>query len=87
MSGIEKLVARFKTIPSDFTWHELVRLLKSFGYEEKIGYEEKKGAGSRRKFRGENLPAINLHEPHPGKIVKRYALRQVKAMLESEGLL
>jgi len=81
MSGIEKLVERFKTVPSDFTWLELVRLLKSFGYEEK------KGAGSRRKFRGENLPAINLHQPHPGKIVKQYALRQVKATLESEGLL
>lgn len=81
MSAIGKLIERFKTCPSDFTWDDLVRLLRSFGYDEK------KGAGSRRKFRGKNLPSINLHEPHPGRIVKQYALRQVREMLEKEGLL
>ena len=81
MAAIEKLIERFKTCPLDFTWDELVRLLKHFGYEEK------KGGGSRRKFRGENLPTVNLHQPHPGKIVKQYALKQVKDMLENEGLL
>jgi hypothetical protein len=59
----------------------LVRLLRS------LGYEEKKGAGSRRKFRGARLPSIDLHEPHPGRVVKQYALRQVREMLEKEGLL
>jgi hypothetical protein len=81
VSRIEKLVTRFQAIPSDFTWDELVRLLKSFGYRES------KGTGSRRKFRGEGLPAINLHAPHPDKIVKQYVLRQVKESLEHEGLL
>ncbi len=81
MPRLEKLIERFKSCPSDFTWDELVRLLKH------LGYVEKKGAGSRRKFRGEGLPAINLHEPHPKKIVKQYALRQVREALESEGLL
>ena len=81
MSGIEKLIERFKACPSDFKWDELVRLLKH------LGYEENRGAGSRRKFRGENLPAINLHEPHPKTVVKQYALRQVRETLEREGML
>jgi predicted RNA binding protein YcfA (HicA-like mRNA interferase family) len=81
MAAIRKLIERLKTIPADLTWDELVRVLSSFGYVEK------KGKGSSRKFRGDGLPAINLHEPHPAKIVKRYALRYVLETLESEGLL
>ncbi|MFZ1992214.1 MAG: type II toxin-antitoxin system HicA family toxin [Alphaproteobacteria bacterium] len=81
MAGIEKLIERFKTCPADFTWDELVRLLESFGYWEE------KGKGSRRKFKGQGLPTINLHEPHPAKIVKRYALRYVREALEGAGLL
>jgi len=41
----------------------------------------------RRKFRGEGLPAINLHAPHPGRVVKLYAVRQVVEFLIKEGLL
>ncbi len=81
MSKPEKLVERFKKIPADFTWDELAGLLGLFGYEEK------KGKGSRRKFRCDGLPSINLHEPHPGNIVKKYVLRQVHETLESEGLI
>jgi predicted RNA binding protein YcfA (HicA-like mRNA interferase family) len=81
MSGTDKLARRFKAVPADFIWDELVRLLES------KGYGEEKGKGARRKFKGKNLPTINLHEPHPGKIVKRYALRYVHETLESEGLI
>lgn len=81
MSAIEKLLARFKECPADFQWAELVKVLRHFGYEERTG------KGSRRKFTGDGLPMINLHEPHPRKIVKRYALRQVLETLENEGLL
>lgn len=81
MSAIEKLIERFRECPADFQWSELKRLLKH------IGYEEKAGQGSRRKFVGDGLPMINPHEPHPKKTVKRYALRQVLETLENEGLL
>jgi hypothetical protein len=81
MAAIDKLIARFVSIPADFTWDELTRLLTHFGYAEH------KGKGSRRRFKGERLPAIHLHEPHPGRIVKQYALRHVKEILENEGLL
>ena len=81
MSKAEKLITRFKQIPADFDWAELTQLLRQFGYEEK------KGSGSRRKFRCDGLPSITLHEPHPGSIVKKYVLRQVRETLESEGLI
>lgn len=71
----QKLIDRFKSIPSDFEWSELKRLL------EGAGYREVQGNGSRVKFVGENLPRISLHKPHPGNIVKRYALREVKTLL------
>lgn len=81
MAAIGKLVQRFKQRPADFTWDELVRLLAHFGYREH------KGKGSRRKFKGDGLPTLNLHEPHPAKIVKHYVLREISQTLEGEGLL
>jgi hypothetical protein len=81
MAAIEKLIERFKQSPKDFTWNELTKLLAHFGYEEK------KGKGSRRKFEAEGLPTISLHEPHPKNEVKQYALKDVREMLEGEGLL
>ena len=64
MSKIEKLIARFKNKPKDFTWDEMTKMLNSFGYEEIHG------SGSRRKFIHENCQLIILHEPHPKKILK-----------------
>jgi hypothetical protein len=81
MAAAEKLIERFKTIPADFTWDELTRMLSHFGYAAQ------KSKGSRRKVKAEKLPTLILHEPHPGRIVKQYALRYVKEALESEGLL
>ncbi|HXZ68593.1 MAG TPA: type II toxin-antitoxin system HicA family toxin [Alphaproteobacteria bacterium] len=82
MAGVDKLVERFKRCPADFTWNELVRLLGQFGY-----VETKKSGGSRRKFKCEGLPSISLHKPHPGSIVKKYALEDVREVLESAGLI
>jgi len=78
MGRKEKLRARFATIPADFAWKELCSLLNG------CGYEVLKGAGSRRKFVKDGRVII-LHEPHPGKIVKKYVLRQVLAHLKEHG--
>lgn len=76
MGGQErKLLDRFKSIPADFTWAELTRLL------EMNGYKEAQGSGSRVRFVGDGLPRIILHKPHPGNIVKQYVLRNVKNLL------
>ena len=40
MSSKDKLLARFKSLPSDFTFDELERLLSSLGYAMKQILEE-----------------------------------------------
>lgn len=82
MGKREKLIAKLKNVPADFTWQDLKALLKA------IGYQEIQGSGSRVKFDNGNADQmINLHKPHPGNIVKRYALRQLIEKLEQGGLI
>ncbi len=83
MSSKEKLIARFLTIPSDFTFDELERLLTIFGYEKS---NKGKTSGSRVIFKDKAGHPIMLHKPHPGNIVKQYAVRQVLEELQSKGL-
>ncbi|TMU54996.1 type II toxin-antitoxin system HicA family toxin [Flagellimonas algicola] len=75
MSRIDKLIEKFKSVPKDFTWEELIKILAHFGYHE-IRKKGKTG-GSRMKFSNGDKEIINLHKPHPGNIVKQYAIRQV----------
>lgn len=75
MSKEKKIIDRFLSIPSDFTWDELLNVLTTYGYKE---IKKGKTSGSRRKFVDEKTNnIINLHKPHPENIVKKYALRQV----------
>ncbi|HLV43841.1 MAG TPA: type II toxin-antitoxin system HicA family toxin [Aggregatilineales bacterium] len=84
MSRRDKLIARLKARPKDFTWDELVRLLEALGYvEARTG----KTGGSRRRFLHPTAPAIALHKPHPGNIVKMYVVDDVLRMLIEEGLI
>ena len=79
MTSINTLKERLYTFPKDFTWNELVRVLASFGYEEL-----KSGGTSARKFKDERTHIINLHKPHPGSIVKSYAIRYVVEELKAK---
>lgn len=84
MSRRDKLIARLKGRPRDFTWEELVRLLEGLGYAEaKTG----RTGGSRRRFVHPTAPVIALHKPHPGNIVKMYVVDDVLRMLTEEGLI
>lgn len=70
--------------PKDFTWNELTRLLKAMGYtERKIG----KTGGARRRFVHPTAPALTLHKPHPGRIVKTYVLNDVLEFLRKEKMI
>lgn len=78
MGKQEKLKAKLLTRPKNFKWSELESLLGN------LGFDLLKGSGSRRKFyHKEKNILINLHEPHPEKILKRYMVDQVlKKLIE-----
>jgi len=78
MSRKDKLIARFLSMPSDFHFDEIVRLLGYYGFEE---FKKGKTSGSRVKFINEDGVPINLHKPHPSGIMKKYQLKQIKEIL------
>ena len=73
MSTKEKLIERFKRIPSDFTFDELISIMGHYGFSLL-----NKGAtsGSRVAFKKGELSVI-MHKPHPGKIVGKKTLRSI----------
>lgn len=79
MSKKEKLITRFLILPSDFHYDEMVTLLAYFGF---IEVKKGKTSGSRVKFENEEGVPIILHKPHPGGIMKKYQMKQVKEILE-----
>lgn len=84
MSRHEKPVARFKSGPKDFTWHEMLRLLEGLGYKaEPPG----KTSGSRRLFTHPSASNIVLHRPHPGNIIKEYVIKDKLQALTDSGLI
>ena len=82
MSRTEKLLQRLLSEPKDFTWEELVKLLAWYGFAE---LKKGKTGGSRRKFADHQRRVIILHKPHPGNVVKEYAIRQVIEHLKDKG--
>ena len=84
MSKNDKIIERFKSLPKDFTFDEMEKLLSLFGYEKS---NKGKTSGSRVMFKKGINPPILLHKPHPGNIIKQYALKQVYDRLENEGLI
>ncbi len=82
MSRKEKIISRLLSVPKDFTWDELCKVVAFFGYEEVTGG---KTGGSRRKFVDSNKNIIALHKPHPTNIVKGYAIREVISHLKEKG--
>ena len=82
MSKHEKLIFRLLLVPKDFTWDELIKILGLFGFVE---LKKGKTGGSRRKFADEKKNVIILHKPHPGNIVKEYAIRQIITQLKDKG--
>ena len=57
---------------------------------EGLGYSEArpgKSGGSRRRFIHPDAPAISLHEPHPGRIVKKYVIDDILRLLTDEELI
>ena len=75
MSKYDKLLARLLAQPTDFTWAELVRLLRLLDFTEQAAG---KTGGSRRAFSHSTSGVIiRLHKPHPGNLLKQYQLKQL----------
>jgi hypothetical protein len=85
MGKADKLLKLFLSKPKDFTYGELKRLLKSFGYEEsKMG----KMSGSRVAFiNSKTKHIIRLHKPHPKPELKHYQLNDIEEELRKRGLI
>ena len=83
MSTKDKLIERFKSLPRDFTFDELVSLFNILGYSI-----DNKGAtsGSRVSFTKENDKFL-IHKPHPGNIVKMYYLKMLRTEFQQRKLI
>jgi hypothetical protein len=82
MSKQEKLVRKLLNLNGNFAWNDLVALLTG------LDYKVIQGSGSRVKFdNGDPTQLINLHKPHPGNELKRYARLQVIEKLKAGGLI
>jgi len=85
MSKAEKLLQRFLSKPKDFTFEELSRLLKGFGYQEA---KKGKTSGSRVTFYNAKLDdMIKFHMPHPSHIMKQCYLRGIQQHLRYKGVI
>ena len=83
MSQFEKLWERFLLVPSDFTYEELRKIMKHYGYSEN---NKGKTSGSRVKFyRASDQRIILLHKPHPGDEMSIGAIKDLAIRLEEMG--
>ena len=84
MGTKEKLIERFKNQPKDFTFDEMEKLLFIFGY---VKSDKGKTSGSRVIYKNGNKRPNMLHKPHPGNIIKSYAMKQVLNDLTEAGFI
>ena len=75
MNKKEKLTKRFRSLPKDFTFDEVVSLFQDYGF---VYVNKGATSGSRIKFyNAEDQNAYIMHKPHPSNIVKGYIMRDI----------
>jgi hypothetical protein len=85
MSHQAKLLRRFLSRPNDFTYDELIVLLRGFGYQK---MKSGKTAGSRIAFINERSKhIIRLHRPHPNNTLKIYQILELEKELKLKGFI
>ncbi len=85
MGQKEKLIAKLKSNPKDFTFDEAESLL---GYMTYRMSNKGRTSGSRVMFTSDKYKTkILLHKPHPRKELLEYQEKQLIDLLEQEGLL
>ena len=80
MSKTDKQRLRLLSLPKDFSWAELVSVMLNHHFELHSG-----SSSGRKFFHAKTQTVFFLHEPHPEKIVKRYALKIVITALKNAG--
>ena len=83
MGKEEKMVQWLLSLPADYSYSEARALALRFGY-----IEQNKGSTSGSRvifFRPYDKRKILLHKPHPGDIMKKYAVRQFLDRLIENG--
>ena len=81
----DKLIAKLKSNPKNFTFDEAESLL---GYLDYRKSNKGKTSGSRVMFTSNKHKAkILLHKPHPRKELLEYQIKQLIDLLEQEGLI
>jgi hypothetical protein len=86
MSTKDKLTERFKKLPKDFTFDELVTLLLGLGF---IASNKGKTSGSRVRFQNSDIKVIiDVHKPHTKSApIKETALRDIYNKLIDNNLI
>lgn len=80
MSKTDKQLQRLLALPKDFLWSELIAVM------QKHHFELRQGSGSGRKLIHRKTNVVcHLHEPHPNKIMKPYALKIAITALKQSG--
>ena len=83
MTRLDRLIEEFRNCRGPYQYRDLVRLLEHLGYGASSA-----GGGSGRKFvHGVTGDIIRFHEPHPGKEILPYLVRQIRDHLKERGLL
>ena len=83
MSRKDKLIARLKSKPKDFTFDEAKTLLELFGY---VTSNAGKTSGSRVCFTKEQK-VFRMHKPHPRNELLHYQVKELIEELKGEDLI
>ena len=82
MTTKDKLLEKILSNKKNVTYNEITNILTSFGFVEK---NKGKTSGSRICFLHDDGTKILLHKPHPGNIMKKYAVDIVIEKLREHG--
>ena len=85
MGQKEKIIARIKAGKKDITFDEVKTLLEYLSFHQ---INKGKTSGSRVMFTSDKYDLkILLHKPHPRKELLDYQIKQLRNLLEQEGLI
>ena len=82
VSRKDKLIAKLRARPKDFTWDEACTLMKQCGF----AYIKSSGGGAARMFVHQvTRIKVRLHEPHPQNTLLPYMIDQLLEGLRNAG--